>query len=211
MWYFRYSCSWARLCWWNRKSFCSCGREAMMPSEGRKMVTGWYIPSCTRSITPVSWNTCHHQCFQCHHQVFRQNNLSLFSHLQQFVEAFITVTFGHVCQVQLCLIKHDAVRTNSIDFSIDQTKWTVVIVIDLVSHSDVWLLFFVHTGRKQDPVDLVEDPVDADAVAVRHRCLVDEDAALKISNKQTASCINYQPKPMMSSPSTSLSALFHLI
>lgn len=56
MWYFRYSTSCGRLSWWNRKSFCSCGRDAMTSSEGKKTVTGWYIPSFNRSITPVSWN-----------------------------------------------------------------------------------------------------------------------------------------------------------
>lgn len=47
-------------------------------------------------------------------------------------------------------------------------------------HRDVWLVFEHRVGRNQNLVDLMKDPVDADAVAVRHVRLVHKDAALKI-------------------------------
>jgi len=38
---------------------------------------------------------------------------------------------------------------------------------------------FVSVRWKQNPVDLMDDPVYADVVAVCHVCLVDEDCSLK--------------------------------
>lgn len=40
-------------------------------------------------------------------------------------------------------------------------------------------------GRKQNLIDLMEDPVNADVVAVHHVSLIDEDAVLKTYNIQT--------------------------
>lgn len=47
------------------------------------------------------------------------------------------------------------------------------------TYRNVWLFVFVHVGRKQNPVDLMENPVRADVVAVRHVSLIDEEPALK--------------------------------
>lgn len=47
----------------------------------------------------------------------------------------------------------------------------------------ILLLYIFQVGWKQNGVDLVDDPIDADVVAVRHVSLVDEDVALKVSGK----------------------------
>lgn len=58
------------------------------------------------------------------------------------------------------------------------------------TYRNVCLFVFVHVGRKQNPIDLMEDPIRADVVAVRHISLIDEDPALKTSHNQT---INTNP------------------
>lgn len=63
----------------------------------------------------------------------------------------------------------------------------------LCTYRNVWLFFFVYIGRKQNLVDHMEDPVNADVVAVSHVSLVDEDASLKISNIQTVTEVRSLP------------------
>lgn len=57
--------------------------------------------------------------------------------------------------------------------------------VELCSYGSSWWSFVVQVWSKQNLVDLMEDPVNADVIAVCHISIVDEDAALKIFIIQT--------------------------
>lgn len=62
----------------------------------------------------------------------------------------------------------------------------------LFTYCDIWFFYVVKVRREKNLIDLMEDPINAHVVAVRHVRLIDEDAALKTSNNQSININNQQ-------------------